>query len=176
MSRVSLAGSAGQVCYGTGSFMALPPPKGVTLHPVPRRNRNSPEPSSLDERKLDSEEKRILARADAALTSGGNFIEKFWGGAGTLANGLHVGNRVGHAQGGIQMALAAANAGSALPAGWQLSGISAWFISPGEGRTLRAVSKLVHQGRLTAVVRTQINGRNRRPVLEAVTTHNAATS
>jgi hypothetical protein len=175
MSRVSVAGSAGQVCYGTGTFMALQPPKGVTLHPVPRRTRNSPEPPSLDERDLDQEEKRILARADAALASGGNFIEAFWGGAGAIRNGLHAGNRVGHAQGGILVGMAAANATAALPAGWLLSGISALYVSPGEGKVLRAKSKVVHRGRLTAVVRTQITGKNRRRVLEVVTTHNAGT-
>ena len=62
-------------------------------------------------------------------------------------------------------------AGTALPANWRLSGISAWYVSPGEGRTLRASSKVIHHGRLTAVVRTQVTGKNRRRVLEVVTTH-----
>ena len=39
------------------------------------------------------------------------------------------------------------------------------------GRTLRASSTVVHQGRLTAVVRTQITGKNRRRVLEVMSTH-----
>jgi acyl-coenzyme A thioesterase PaaI-like protein len=176
MSRVTIAGRTGQVCYGSGSFMALDPPKHMTLHPVPLRNRKSPEPLRLDERSLELEEKKILGRADTALAAGGVFIEDFWGirpraGKGTLENGLHVGNRVGHAQGGILLALAAATAGTALPAHWRPSGISAWYISPGEGQALRANSKVIHQGRLTAVVRTRITGRNRRRVLEVVTTH-----
>lgn len=176
MSRVSVAGKAGQVCYGTGSFMALAPPKNVMLHPVPLRNRKSPAPRRLDEKNLSPEEKKILGRADAALAAGGSFIRNFWTGAGKhiLRNGLHAGNRVGHAQGGIMVALAAASAGAALPAKWRLSGISAWFISPGEGAALRATSKVIHHGRLTAVVRTQITGKNRRRVLEVVTTHGAS--
>jgi acyl-coenzyme A thioesterase PaaI-like protein len=171
LSRVSVAGSAGQICYGTGSFMALAPPKGVALHPVPLRKRGSREPLLPDARKLGREEKGILARAQAALAAGGNFIGKFWGGAKTLPNGLHAGNRVGHAQGGILIAMAAKNAAARLSGDWRLAGVSALYISPGEGRVLHANSKVIHQGRLTAVVRTRITGMNRRRVLEAVTTH-----
>ncbi len=176
MSRVAVLGKAGQVCYGSGTFMVLEPPRNMTLHPVPLRNRRSPEPRRLNDGSLEIKERKILQRAETALAAGGVFIEDFWGirpheGKGTLANGLHVGNRVGHAQGGILLALAAATAGSALPPRWLLSGISAWYISPGDGKALRAASKVIHHGRLTAVVRTQITGKNRRRVLEVVTTH-----
>lgn len=174
MSRVAVHGSGGQVCFGTGIFMALQPPKNVTLHPVPFRTRKSPEPSRLSEKDLNEEEKKILQRADAALAARGNFIEKFWGGAHRLENGLHVGNRVGHAQGGILIGMAASSAAAALPPGWQLSGITALYVSPGEGKALRASSTVVHSGRLTAVVRTRISGKNRRRVLEVVTTHCAS--
>jgi len=185
MSRVSVAGGAGLVCYGSGTFMVLDPPQSVTMHPVPLRTRRSPDPSRLTEEDLEKKESDILQRADAALAGGGSFIQRFWGfhphrtGAGaeaTLHNGPHIGNRVGHAQGGILCALAAATAGAALPAHWRLSGISAWFTSPGEGPLLRARSKLIHHGRLTAVARTRIGGRNRRRVLEVVTTHCAGDS
>jgi len=171
-----VAGRAGQVCYGSGSFMALAPPKGVTMHPVPLRSRKSGEPQRLSEKELSRTEKQILNHADAALAARGSFIEHFWGGAGVLKNGLHAGNRVGHAQGGILVGIAARSAAALLPAGWRLSGVSALYISPGEGRTLRANSKVIHHGRLTAVVRTQVTGKNRRRVLEVVTTHCAGTT
>jgi acyl-coenzyme A thioesterase PaaI-like protein len=170
MSRVSVEGGAGQICYGTGSFMALKPPPDVTLHPVPHRDRKSSDPVPL--KSLDESEKQILARADAALAERGNFIENFWGGP-ALKNGLHAGNRVGHAQGGVLVGLAASSAAAALPANWGLTGLSAWYISPGEGRTLRADSTVIHQGRLTAVVSTRITGRNRHKVLEVMTSHAA---
>ena len=173
LSRVAVTGSAGQICYGTGSFMALAPPRGVMLHPVPLRKKGAREPKLPEENDLDREERRILARARAALAAGGNFIGNFWGGAKTLRNGLHAGNRVGHAQGGILVALAAKNAAAQLRGGWLLSGISALYISPGEGRTLRAASTIVHRGGLTAVVRTQITAANRRRVLEVLATFNA---
>ncbi len=163
MSRVSLAGARGTICYGTGTFMALEPPRGMTLHPVPLRKRELPSPQALQ---------NILHRADEALGVRGNFIESFWGGkGGRLVNGPHVGNRVGHAQGGILMRLAAASAAAALSREWKLSGISASFISPGEGRTLRAASSVVHQGRLTAVVHTAVAGKDGRKVLEVLTAH-----
>jgi acyl-coenzyme A thioesterase PaaI-like protein len=170
LSRVAVTGSAGQICYGTGSFMALPPPKGVTLHPVPLRSRNSGEPERISEQGLSGTERQILNRADVALAAPGNFIEKFWGGP-VLANDLHAGNRVGHAQGGILVAMAAQSAAALLPSGWRLSGISALYISPGEGKVLRAKSTLIHHGRLTAVVHTQVTGKTRRRVLEVVSTH-----
>jgi acyl-coenzyme A thioesterase PaaI-like protein len=173
MSRVTVAGAAGQVCYGTGSFMALPAPERVALHPVPHRKRKSPEPRRLTETDLDPNERRILARADAALAAPGAFIRNFWGGGTRLENGLHIGNRVGHAQGGILFAMAVASAATALPAHWALSGISAWYTSPGAGPVLRASSRVLHHGRLTAVVRTRISA-GRRRVLEVVTTHCAA--
>ena len=193
---MAVAGRAGPVCYGSGSFMALDPPRDVTLHPVPLRTRKSREPFRLMEKDLEKNEEEILRHADAALAEvalhGGAFIQSFWGfkplrtGSGaecTLKNGLHIGNRVGHAQGGILLGMAAATAAAALPAlsvrsvRWSLSGISAWYIGPGDGPALRASSKVVHLGRLTAVVRTRITGRSGgksgRRVLEVVTTHNA---
>ena len=69
------------------------------------------------------------------------------------------------------MGLAAAAASAALPPTWALVGISAWYISPGEGRVIKARSRVLHHGRLTAVVRTEITGKNNRRVLEVVTTH-----
>lgn len=175
MSRVSIAGRDGAVCYGTGSFMALDPPNNMTLHPVPQRNRKSAEPPHLKESELDAEERQILRRADAALATPGAFIRNLWGGEGRLDNGPHAGNRVGHAQGGLLVGLAAASAAAALPAGWRLSGLTALYISPGAGPRLRATSTVIHRGGLTAVVRTRVSGRNRRRVLEVVTAHNAGT-
>ncbi len=171
MSRVAVAGGKGTVCYGTGTFMALRPPNNVTLHPVPHRGRNAAEPRRLKESELDGPERDIVRRADAALAAPGPFIRNFWGSDAVLENGLHAGNRVGHAQGGILVGMAAANAARALPGGWKLSGVTAMYVSPGEGRRLRAVSRIIHQGRLTAVVRTRITGRNRRRVLDVVSAH-----
>ena len=181
LSRVAVMSGGRKVLFGSGAFMALSPPPGMTLHPMMRAVRREAVP--LAEHELTDAERGILHRADQALAEASArhcFIRRFWGqdpratkaGAScTMANGPHIANRVGHVQGGLLVGLAATTAMAALPASWMLSGISAWFVSPGEGPAMKARSRVVHHGRLTAVVRTEITGKDRRRVLEAVTTH-----
>jgi len=184
LSRVSVVANGEQACFGSGTFMVLKPPKGIQLHPVRHRRRSEAEVMPLTEGELKRDELRLLHRAEATLAAvaahGGSFIRRFWGyephpiaggAACAVKNGPHIGNRVGHVQGGVLLGLAATTACAALPSTWMLTGVSAWYISPGEGRTLRAKAKIVHHGRLTSVVRTQITGKNNRRVLEVVTTH-----
>lgn len=188
VSTVNISGDAGLVCTGTGTFMMLKPPKGVELHPVPHRRRGDNPTPEIPGGKLNPDEKKVLAAADAAMDGvrehGGSFIHRFWGvqakhvaGAAqsTVKNGAHIGNRVGHVQGGILLGLAAENAIAALTPHWALTAISAWYISPGEGRSLKLKSKVVHHGRLIAVVRTEVTcrGKDGRPrkVFELMTTH-----
>ena len=174
------------VCYGTGTFMVLEPPPGVALYSMSHRKETDPPIAPLAERELKRDEKKVLAIADAALAemrAGGNFIKSFWGvktharhtgaggAVGALNNSPHVGNRVGHLQGGVTMGLGVATAETALPANWMLSAVTAWYIRPGEGRVIKANSKIIHQGRLTAVVRTEITGKNNKRVMEMITTH-----
>jgi acyl-coenzyme A thioesterase PaaI-like protein len=181
IARVSVEGNGTLVCYGTGAFMALDPPPGVTMHPVVlERHRDEP---PLAEKDLTPPEAAILAHADASLERVGaklSFIEAFWGyephrtqtGAScTMKNGTHVGNRVGHAQGGLLVGLAARTAMAALPASWSLASATACFVSPGEGDSLHAASKIIHQGRDTAVARTEVTGKEGRKVLQVMTTH-----
>ena len=196
MSAVEIRNAAGLVGTGTATFMVLKPPKGVELHPVPHRRRGE-NPTPDIGNTLRPDEKKVLTIADAVLaetrTQGGSFIQRFWGvqakhvagsapqgdllrGAqSTVKNGPHIGNRVGHVQGGILLGLAAENAMAALTPHWSLTAISAWYISPGEGRVLKIKSKVVHHGRLIAVVHTEVTGKghdNRsRKVLEVMTTH-----
>ena len=187
VSTMDIHNDAGLICTGTATFMVLKPPKGVELHPVPHRRRGenpTPDIGNI----LRPDEKKVLAAADAVLaetrTRGGSFIQRFWGvqakhvagGAqSTVKNGPHIGNRVGHVQGGILLGLAAENAIVALTPHWALTAISAWYISPGEGRALKIKSKVVHHGRLIAVVRTEVTckGKDGRPrkVFELMTTH-----
>jgi len=181
LSRVAVMAGGRKALFGSGAFMALSPPPGVTLHPMARERRAAA--GVLVEGELTPPEADILARADHALeeaTRRHSFIRLFWGqdpkrtktGATcTMENGPHVGNRVGHFQGGLQLGLAATTAMAALPDSWMLSGISAWFTSPGEGPAMKARSRIVHHGKLTAVVSTEIAGKEGRRVLKAVTTH-----
>jgi len=180
LARVTLTAGGRPIGFGHGSFMALDPPPGMTMHPVAPSRRHEVDPP--DEASLDESERGILRRADAALAPGGesSFIARFLGivprktpdGASCpMENGVHIGNRVGHAQGGILMGLAAATASAAMGPQWSLASIAASFVSPGEGASLEASSSVAHRGRWTAVVRTQVSGEQGRRVLEVVTNH-----
>jgi len=183
-SRVVLEDPGGEVGYGSGTFMVLEPPPERTLHPVPHRKRGDAEPPPLAERDLAPDELRILRHADEALECAAKsrqpFIRHFWGflpqaarGAATcvMPIGPHVGNRVGFVQGGILLGLAAVTASAALPDTWTLSGISAAFISPGDGAALKAQAHVVHHGRRVSVVRTELTRSDGRRVLEVMSTH-----
>ena len=181
LSRVSLRAGGVEILRGQGAFMVLEPPPGMVMHPIVGADHTRATP--LAESTLDDTERAILARADAALASvdGSHaFIDRFWqigarptahGATCSVNNGPHIGNRVGHMQGGLQVGLAASTAETALPADWTLSAISASFISPGVGARVQACARVLHRGARTAVVRTVLVGRDRRRVLEALTTH-----
>ncbi|HEY2628103.1 MAG TPA: hypothetical protein VGI57_03210 [Usitatibacter sp.] len=181
LARVSVDAHGQQACYGTGAFMALDPPPGVTMHPVVLERGRDQAP--LAEKDLTPAEAGILAHADASLERVDarlSFVDAYWGyephrtqtGAScTMKNGPHVANRVGHAQGGLLVGLAARTAMAALPATWSLASATACFVSPGEGESLHAASKLIHHGRDTAVVRTEVTGAAGRKVLQVMTTH-----
>jgi acyl-coenzyme A thioesterase PaaI-like protein len=179
LSRVKIRAGGVEVGFGHGAFMALDPPPGLAMFPLqPTRMHEVDLP---DEAALNDTERDILRRADAALAPGeGSFISRFFGvmprksatGAScVLQNGLHVGNRVGHAQGGILMGLAASTAAVAVGSGWTLASISAAFVSPGEGDSLEAAASMVHRGRWTAAARTEVIVPGGRRVLEVATTH-----
>ena len=178
--------SAGQpVCHARGTFVMLPPPAGVTLAPLPWQSDGGLKPGPLAVSELDAGERTVIRACDAALAKADDkhsFIEHFWsvlpeatnyGARCSVKNGLHLGNRVGHVQGGILLGLAAATAKAAAPRHPALSGISAWFISPGKGKALRIRSKVLHAGRSFAVVRTEIRTTDGSRVLEAVSNHAA---
>ena len=185
--RVVLEDAGGEFGYGSGAFMVLKPPPGVTLHPVPMRKRGDAEPPLLTERELAPDELRIVRHADQALEraaqTGQPFMRHFWGllpeaapgGAScVMPNGAHVGNRVGYVQGGILFALGAATAMAALPETWMLSSMAAAFISPGQGPALKAQASVVHQGQRVAVIRTEVLRGDGRRVLDVLSTHSIA--
>ena len=178
----TLSANGQRICFGNATFMVLAPPEGMTLYARQLRREQDAEVAPLLENDLVGDEHTILrCAADAiAARETGAFIHGFWnistqqlpnGAAGELKNGPQVSNRVGHVQGGITMGLGIATAEVALSAKWMLSAVSAWFISPCEGQFIKTRSKIIHQGRLTSVVRTQITGQGRRRVMEMVTTH-----
>jgi acyl-coenzyme A thioesterase PaaI-like protein len=179
LARVVFDAHGREVGFGHGAFMPLEAPPGMKMFPLqPTRRAHVELP---DEATLDDSERDIVARADRALAGpGGSFIGRFLGitpaktenGASCrMENGSHVGNRVGHAQGGILMGLAAATADAALGEKWQLASIAVSYVSPGEGGALEASAAIVHRGRWTAVVRTEVIAAGGRRVLEVTTNH-----
>ena len=177
LARARIRAPGGVAVVAQGAFMPLEPPPGVALFPLPRAPRVAP---AIAEAQLSPEERKILARADATLARGEvDFLRRLLGyeprrtktGATcTMPNGMHAANRVGHMQGGVLVGLAASTAAAVLPSTWALSAISSFFVSPGQGKALRARAKPLHHGLTTAVLRTEVSGPGRR-VLETTTAH-----
>jgi acyl-coenzyme A thioesterase PaaI-like protein len=173
------------MCHASGTFVVLPPPPGVELAPLPWQRGGNTRTKPLDLKELDAGERAVMKACDKALAAADDkicFIERFWGalpkpapdGARcTVKIGPHIGNRVGHVQGGLLWGFAATTACAAAPRHPMLSTISAWFVSPGRGKALHVRSKVLHAGRSFAVVRTVIKNDDGTHVLEVVSNHAA---
>jgi acyl-coenzyme A thioesterase PaaI-like protein len=174
------------VCRASGTFVVLPPPPDVNLAPLPWQREDGGAPAApLDPRELDPDERAVLKACDAALGQADDrhaFIEQFWrilpvrgdrGARSAVKIGPQHGNRVRHVQGGLLLGLAAITAQAAAQRHPQLSAISAWYISPGQGRALKIASRRIHDGRSFAAVRTEIRNADGSRVLEVVSHHAA---
>jgi acyl-coenzyme A thioesterase PaaI-like protein len=179
LSRAEIRSGRKLVAHASGAFMVLGGHKATAPHPLPRRGIGKMA-LNLHPEHLNAEEERVFLRAADALRAEGPFLANFWGyspkptrdGARcTTPLGLHIGNRVGHAQGGVTFGLAACTASAALGAEWPLVSASAWYVGPGTGLKLRARSTVTHRGLLTAVVSTRIETDEGRGVLEFVSSH-----
>jgi acyl-coenzyme A thioesterase PaaI-like protein len=155
-----------------------------TLIAVPWVEKKAPVDPPLDLQTLTNDEKWILERVKASIEycerTGEEFALHFLnfrpspqerGAYCEVLNGPHIANRVGYVQGGIILALGMVTANAALGKEWMLSGVTATYISPGEGEAIRAESKIIHQGRMTAVVQTSIYNKTGRLALEVLSTH-----
>jgi acyl-coenzyme A thioesterase PaaI-like protein len=185
LSSATFYANGKSIAHGSGEFVLLDAPPGVTLAPRPweRGCAEPPQTVPVDIGAFEPHERAILKACDAALAKASReaaFIQHFWGGvprrnaqgaSSRVEIGWHIGNRIGHVQGGILFGLAAACACAAAPSAMMLSNASAWYISPGRGAALAVRSRVVHAGRTTAVVRTEIKTAGGERVLEAVTQH-----
>jgi acyl-coenzyme A thioesterase PaaI-like protein len=177
----TLSVAAQPVCRATATFARLAPPPGVALAPLPWQQATRAHPA-VDENALAADERAILDACDAALaatSAGESFLRHLWGGRGgpnttgasrRLAIGPHLSNRVGHVQGGILFGIAAETAREAAPQGMRLENVSAWYVGPTRGQALGARSRLLHAGRNTALVRTQVKSQAR-VCVEVMTQH-----
>ncbi|MCL2669495.1 MAG: PaaI family thioesterase [Syntrophaceae bacterium] len=169
-------------CHISGAFVLLEMPESVAIGPMPWEQTETPPVVPVSENKLEPQERAILKSCAAALrtASEASFIDRFWGpqprrtayGASSrIPISPQIMNRVGHVQGGALFGLAAANANAAAPQAMRLSNHSAFFISFGRGSALTIRSRLLHVGRATAVVRTEIRNAGGERILEATSNY-----
>jgi acyl-coenzyme A thioesterase PaaI-like protein len=173
------------LCHAGATFVVLPPPPGVTLAPLPWQRDEEAAPAALRPADLDPEEKAVWNACNAALRRADPqraFIERFWniapaptadGARCTVRLGPQHANRVRHVQGGLLLGFAATAAQAAAPGHPRLSAISAWYISPGQGKALRIRARRFHEGRSFAAVRTEIRNADGSRALEVVSHHAA---
>ena len=178
----SIRAAGAVVARMSGIWVAPPAPDGRALNPLPWERKHATVVPALAPRQLDALEKSVMRRVRQALRAAphGGFLRNLWqpvvrhtprGAASRLALGMHVGNRVGHAQGGLLLNAALATAIGAVPHHPLLTAASAWFISPGQGRALRSRSTVLQKGRNVAVVRTEVFASGGKRVLEVVSNH-----
>jgi acyl-coenzyme A thioesterase PaaI-like protein len=172
-----------EVMRMSGTWVSPPSPDGKPLHPLPwEAGDDYPVAPHLGLDQLDRMERAVLRRVESALrvATHGDFMQRLFvpvvrhttnGAVGSLPIGLYVGNRVGHVQGGFTFNTAVATAIAAVPHHPLLTAVSAWYISPGQGKALRARATVLQKGRNVAVVRTEVFATGGKRVLEAVSNH-----
>jgi len=174
--------SGGQVCCtGSASFLFLGEKPDLAAMRMARRGAPGFDAPPLAAAELDHSEAAVLERARQTLAAGPeDFLARFWGmvpQAGVhaasceLQNGLHVGNRVGHTQGGIVLALAAHTCRAAAGEEWALASISGWYLAPGRGPALRATAAVIHRGSSTAACTCEIRDEEGRLIMHAASSH-----
>jgi hypothetical protein len=83
---------------------------------------------------------------------------------------MHIGNRVGHAQGGVTFGLAARPRARRSRPNWASSAASAWYIGPARQAPAREIA-IVHQGSSPPSCIPASRNDEKRGVLECVTSH-----
>jgi acyl-coenzyme A thioesterase PaaI-like protein len=172
-----------EVMRMSGTWVAPPAPQGAVMRGLPwEGGENGNHWPLLKKSELESVEKAAIRSVEKALREAQNgdllgslcnpLIKRTAQGAtGRLAVGLQIGNRVGHVQGGFLIHAALATAEAAVPKHPLLTGASAWYISPGQGKVISARSTILQSGRNVAVVRTELFNAGRKLVLEVVSNH-----
>lgn len=154
-------------CSGEASFIVLDNRRGLVPHPMPRTNHlEAAQP--LEPGELTPDEAAVLEAATRAASGdadGSAFVDRFFGlvatpvedGArGRLVAGLHVGNRVGHLQGGVLLGLVARTCEASLPQPWRLLDLSARFVAPGASDFVEARATVLRRGRQVSYVDCEV--------------------
>lgn len=178
----SIRAAHGEIAHMSGTWVRPPAPGGRPLDPLPWERREPVAVPALARADLDSTERNVMRQVERALRElhHGSFLQSLWapkvrhtprGAAARFALGLHVGNRVGHVQGGLLLNVALATAIGAVPHHPLLTAVAAWYVSPGQGKALHARATVLQKGRNVAVVRTEVFAAERKRVLEVVSNH-----
>jgi len=174
-----------EVMRMSGTWVAPPAPKDVVVRGAPwEGGENGTQWPLLKKNQLEANEKAAIRSVEKALreAQNGDLLDPLCnprikrtaqGAASRLAVGMHIGNRVGHVQGGFLLHAALATAEATVPEHPLLTGASAWYISPGKGKVISARSTVLQSGRNIAVVRTELFNDERKLVLEVVSNHAA---
>lgn len=181
VTHVHIWDDTGALCAsGEACFAVLFNSKGVADHPLARRSTlQGLEP--LRPETLDAREHAVWQAAVQAVGQAGQgagFVERLWGitpQAGEqpatahclVPAGQHVGNRVGHFQGGVLLGIAQHTACAGLGADWLLRDISAQFVEAGTGSHVQAQAQPVRVGRNAAFVECVLRGPQGEVVLAA---------
>ena len=175
-----------EVMRMSGTWVSPPAPKGMVMRGLPwEGGENGALRPLLKKSELDVVEKDVVRRVEKAMKLAPNgdhgdilttlcnpLVKRTPTGAtGKLPVGMHIGNRVGHVQGGFLINAALATAQAAVPEHPLLTGASAWYISPGQGKAISVRATILQSGRNIAVVRTELFNADRKLVLEVVSNH-----
>ncbi len=166
----------------SGTWVSPPAPPGRTMTGLPWEGgtdgRGLP---LLKKRDLDAAEKDLTRRFNRAMRNSPDGLPTaLWhpvvkrtprGASGKMPVGMHIGNRVGHVQGGFLFNMAITTAEAAVPDHPIITAASAWYISPGQGKAITAKSTILQQGRNVAVVRTELFATGGKLVLETISNH-----
>lgn len=174
-----------EVMRMSGTWVAPPPPQGVVVRgALWEGGENGNQWPLLKKSELEAVEKVTIRSVEKALreAQNGDLLGPLCNprikhtaqrATGRLTVGQHIGNRVGHVQGGFLLHAALATAEATVPDHPLLTGASAWYISPGKGKVITARSTVLQSGRNIAVVRTELFSDERKLVLEVVSNHAA---
>jgi acyl-coenzyme A thioesterase PaaI-like protein len=182
MASGTLSAGGAEVIRMSGTWVSPPTPAGRSLAPLPWESKVPLQYPEVRRAEFDAAERAVMRRIEKALRSAGQegFLRHLWspaaravpgGAASRIPLGLHLGNRVGHVQGGLTMNIALATAVAAAPGHPLLTSAAAWYISPGQGKALTARSTVLQTGRNVAVVRTEVFAAGRKLVLEVISNH-----
>lgn len=177
-----------EVLRMSGTWVSPPAPKGMAMYGLPwEGGQDGDELPLLSARELEAAEKANMRRIMRAVREAqhGDLLATLCnpvvrhtrdGAVGRLPVGMHIGNRVGHVQGGFLLNAALVTAEAAVPEHPLTTGASAWYISPGQGKAISARATVLQKGRNVAVVRTELYAAGRKLVLETISNHAVAAS